>query len=101
MCDRCGEFFLGVLVGAVAGAVAALLLAPAPGEQMRKQIGEKGIELKGQAQKLADDARAQAQQQAEYIQEQGRIVLAETAKKAQQAVQDAQAKLNKPDEASA
>lgn len=96
MSAKGGEFFVGFMIGALAGAAAALFLAPTSGEELRKEIGDKGIELKGQVEKLAEDARAQAQQQAGHIQEQGRIVLAENVKKAQQTVQDAQAKLSKP-----
>jgi gas vesicle protein len=88
MSDNGGSFFAGFAIGALAGAAAALLLAPVSGDELRKQIGDKGIELK-----------EQAQQQVSYVQEQGRIVLSENAKKAQQAVQEAQAKLSKPGEA--
>ena len=68
-----GEFFVGFLIGAMAGAAAALLLTPRSGTELRSQIQEKGIELKNQAAHLADQAMTQAQQ----------------------AVQDAQAKLVK------
>jgi gas vesicle protein len=43
------SFLIGFLVGASAGAVAALMWAPQSGEKTRTQIREKGIELKGQA----------------------------------------------------
>lgn len=117
MSDNGGEFFFGFVVGALAGAAAALLLAPASGEDLRGQIGEKGLELKGQVEKLADDAKIQAQRlaetskqqtgqlagdargQVEHLQERGRIVLSDNVRKAQQAVQDAQTKLNKPEQA--
>jgi gas vesicle protein len=46
----CGiDFFAGFLVGALAGAAAALLLAPQAGEETRTLIRDKGIELKEQA----------------------------------------------------
>lgn len=119
MSDNGGAFFLGFVVGALAGAAAALLLAPASGEDLRGQLSDKGLELKEQAQKLAADAKMQAQHlaeegkrqtaqlsdeargQVEHLQERGRIVLSENVRKAQQAVQDAQTKLNKPDAAAA
>ena len=95
-----GEFFLGFLIGAVAGAVAALLLTPYSGEDLRKQIGEKGSELGDRAGGLVDDARARVGQAAGDVRtqvsqttERGRIVLAGSVRKAQQAVQDAQAHL--------
>lgn len=98
MSDNGGGFFVGFVLGALAGAAAALLLAPASGEEIRKQLGDKSVELKEQAQKLADDTKTKAQQQASYVQEQGRIVLAENVKKVQQVVQDAQAKLGEAGE---
>lgn len=44
-----GDFVAGFLLGAFVGAVLALLFAPAPGEEVRSQIREKGIELKDKA----------------------------------------------------
>ncbi len=113
MSDKGGEFFFGFVIGALAGAAAALLMAPASGEETRHKLDEKRIELQGQAQKLAEEARAQAQKlaeeaksqahhvsdqahgQATHLQERGRIVLSDSVKKAQQAVQEAQTKLGK------
>ena len=80
-----GAFVVGLAIGALAGAAAALLLAPESGEDLRRDIGAKGDEFK-----------LKAQQQVDALQEQGRIVLSENVKKAQQVVQDAQTKLNKP-----
>jgi gas vesicle protein len=98
-----GEFFAGFVIGALAGAAAALLLAPCSGNETRRQIQEKGIELKKRTEQLAEEARSQAQQAADDVrgqvgqfQERGRIVLVEGVKKAQQAVQEAEAKLGKP-----
>jgi gas vesicle protein len=85
MSTRGGGFLIGLAIGALAGAAAALLLAPESGEDLRKDIGEKSDEMK-----------LKAQQQVDALQEQGRIVLSENVKKAQQVVQDAQVKLNKP-----
>lgn len=96
-----GEFFLGFVIGALAGAAAALLMAPTSGDEMRHRIGEQSVALKGQAEKLTGEARSQAQRlaeearsQAEHVQERGRIVLSENVKKVQQTVQDAQTKLS-------
>jgi gas vesicle protein len=101
-------FAVGFVMGALAGAAAALLLTPYSGDEMRGQLKEKGIELKGEAERratdvkmqatqLADDARGQAQQ----LQEKGRIVLSDNVKKAQEAVQVAQDKLAKSEPAPA
>jgi len=51
-----GGFFAGFLLGAMVGAAAALLFAPAPGEEFREQLKEKSIELKERAGELGVDA---------------------------------------------
>jgi gas vesicle protein len=85
MSAKGGGFIIGLALGALVGAAAALLLAPESGEDLRKDITEKGDELK-----------SKAQQQVDALQEQGRIVLSDNVKKAQQVVQEAQVKLSKP-----
>ncbi|MGH2429157.1 MAG: hypothetical protein ACRDGV_09815 [Candidatus Limnocylindria bacterium] len=40
-----GAFFLGLLIGAAAGAIIAMLTTPKPGRQMRHELGEKAGEL--------------------------------------------------------
>lgn len=85
MSSRGGGFIIGLAIGALAGAAAALLLAPESGEELRRNIGEKSDELK-----------TRAQQQVSALEEQGRIVLSDNVKKAQQVVQEAQDKLSKP-----
>jgi gas vesicle protein len=103
MSDR-SLFAVGFVLGAMAGAAAALLMTPYSGEEMRGQLKEKGIELKTDAERVAADAKAQAAQmagdaraQAQQLEEKGRIVLSENVKKAQEAVQSAQTKLGKAD----
>lgn len=95
-----GEFFLGFVIGALAGAAAALLMAPSSGEEMRHQLNERGVTLKNQAEKLAGEARTQAEHlagevrsQAGHLEERGRIVLSEKVKQAQSAIQEAEARL--------
>jgi len=41
-----GDFVAGFFVGALVGGVVALLFAPGPGEELRKQLQERTIELK-------------------------------------------------------
>jgi gas vesicle protein len=90
MSDR-SLFVVGFVVGALAGAVATLLLTPYSGDEVRGQLKEKGIELKTEAERRASDVKVQAEQ----LQEKGRIVLSDNVKKAQEAVQVAQEKLGK------
>jgi gas vesicle protein len=73
-------FLLGIVLGAAVGGLTALLLTPYSGDELRRQIGERGSELGGQFEQLSD---------------RGRIVLQENVRKAQEAVQEAQARLSK------
>ena len=60
--DSGGGFFVGFLFGAFVGATLALLFAPAPGEDLRKQLREKGIELKEHAGDLSIEASKTAEE---------------------------------------
>jgi gas vesicle protein len=73
-------FLLGIVIGAAVGGLTALLLTPYSGDDFRRQIGERSSELGGQFEQLSD---------------RGRIVLQENVRKAQEAVHEAQTKLNK------
>ncbi len=87
-----GSFVLGFLIGAIAGAAAALLLTPQSGEETRRQISQKSVELKDeatrQAQRLATDAKGQV----EYVQEKGRVVISDNVRKAQDLISSSQSK---------
>ena len=56
-----GMFVMGFLLGGLAGAVTALLLAPQSGEETRAQIRQKGGELQGKAEEVLSEARARAE----------------------------------------
>lgn len=66
-------FLAGLFLGAAAGAMAAVLLTPQSGPQVREQVAERGIELKTRA----EDAVQRAQQ-----------VASDTVAKVQHAAQD-------------
>ena len=51
-------FLVGLVVGAVAGGLAAALITPRSGLETREQVVERGLELKGRA----EDAVQRAQQ---------------------------------------
>jgi gas vesicle protein len=94
-----GAFMSGLLIGGIAGAITALLLAPQSGEETRKVLIDKSMELKDmavesveearqRAEKAAEDARLaaqeyskKAQEQAKKFQEQGRVILEEQKQK--------------------
>jgi gas vesicle protein len=94
-----GAFMSGLLLGGIAGAITALLLAPQSGEETRKVIIDKSLEIKDKAietveearlraEKAAEDARQaaqeytqKAQEQAKKLQEQGRVILEEQKQK--------------------
>ena len=57
----------GMLIGALAGAATALLLAPQSGKDTRKQIQEKGIELRDRTTELVDDTMAKVRTNANRI----------------------------------
>ena len=94
-----GAFMSGLLIGGIAGAITALLLAPQSGEETRQVIIDKSLEIKDKAietvedarqraEKAAEDARLaaqeytqKAQEQAKKLQEQGRVILEEQKQK--------------------
>ncbi|MCJ7735175.1 MAG: YtxH domain-containing protein [Anaerolineales bacterium] len=94
-----GAFMSGLLLGGIAGAITALLLAPQSGEETRKVIIDKGLEIKDRALETVEDVRHRAeeaagearaaaqeytqklQEQAIHIQEQGRVILEEQKQK--------------------
>lgn len=51
-----GAFFLGVLIGAAAGAVIAILTTPKPGRQMRDELAEKARDAADKAREAAEGA---------------------------------------------
>src|SRR5687767_3121562 len=57
----------GMLIGALAGAAAALLLAPQSGKDTRRQIQEKSIELRDRTTELVDDTMAKVRTNANRI----------------------------------
>lgn len=73
--DNTGKVLFAALVGAAAGAVAGVLLAPASGEETRKKLREEGERIK-------DDV----SQKVDSLTEGGREKLEEIKKKASEAV---------------
>ena len=91
-----GDFFAGLVIGALVGAAAALLLAPQSGEETRTLIQEKGIELQERSAEMSTEARrraeryqAEARQKAEQVANQAKAKTAELQKQAQSAIGEA------------
>ena len=57
-------FFGGLLIGALAGATAMMLLAPRSGREMRARIQESGTELRDQGTKAVNETVRQARDNA-------------------------------------
>lgn len=57
-----GDFVAGFLLGTFVGAVLAFLFAPAPGEETREKLREKGIELRQRAEELSTEAEERARE---------------------------------------
>ena len=57
----------GMLIGGLAGAVTMLLLAPQSGKDTRKQIQEKGVELRDRTTELVEDTMAQVRTKANKL----------------------------------
>jgi gas vesicle protein len=70
-----GLFLVGLLLGALSGAVAALLLAPQSGEETRTLIKDKSIELRDKAQQTAEQAKARTDEVVRQLKEQGQSAM--------------------------
>ena len=61
-----GAFFFGLLLGAIGGAIVALLLAPKRGEEMRRELGVKADEVRQEIATRADEIATKAKD-AEWV----------------------------------
>jgi gas vesicle protein len=78
------DFVAGFIVGALAGAAAALLFAPQSGEETRALIRDKGIEIQERSVEMS----AEARQRAEALSAQTRDKAAGLQTKVKQAVEE-------------
>jgi gas vesicle protein len=62
-----GSFFSGILLGGLIGAAVALLMAPQSGEETRKLIREKGIELRDMSNEALEKAASEARTRADEL----------------------------------
>lgn len=62
--DSGGSFAVGLIIGGLVGAAAALLLAPKKGSETRSDLLERSLAMRSRAEELAAQARTQAQDRA-------------------------------------
>ncbi|MHB1355843.1 MAG: YtxH domain-containing protein [Anaerolineae bacterium] len=55
------NFVGGLVLGALLGAAFGLILAPAPGRDLRRRLKEQSVQLRSQASKRADEIQAKGQ----------------------------------------
>lgn len=65
------NFIAGVFVGAMVGSVAALLLAPASGEELKRRASERVESLRDEMTEAYEARRAQMEAEFEQLRERG------------------------------
>lgn len=78
-----GSFLSGFVFGGLIGAAVALLMAPQSGEETRKLIRDKGIELRDKTSEALEDAAAEARARADELTKMARERTAELRGKAE------------------
>jgi gas vesicle protein len=61
--NRVGNFLLGAIMGGLVGAVAALLLAPSSGQQLRTDISSRADQIRTEVAQAAATRRADLERQ--------------------------------------
>ena len=79
-----GDFVAGFFIGALVGAALALIFAPASGEEVRSQLRDKSIELRGRVEELGGEAGKRA----EEIRARGQTLLEEQKTRFQEAIEE-------------
>jgi gas vesicle protein len=77
------DFLAGFVLGALAGALAALLFAPESGDEFREHVKEKGIELKERAEEHGVDT-----EHLEELKERGQALLEEQRARFREAIEE-------------
>jgi len=65
------SFFKGLIIGALGGAIAGILLAPKSGEETREDIKKLGLDLKEKAVDTYEKARAEVERKIEQVKKAG------------------------------
>jgi len=88
--DNFGSFLSGFIVGGLTGAIVALLLAPQSGEETRKQIKEKSIEMRDQASTYVDEVVVKAEKTMDEVSTKTSELIDTTKKKAAEVAEKGQ-----------
>ncbi len=101
-----GAFLAGFILGGLVGAAVAMIMAPSSGTETRKQIVDRGLELRGKTESRLDEARKRAEEmsgdvktraekaaeearkRAEDLQERSRVILEEQKARVVSAVEE-------------
>ncbi len=94
-----GAFLAGFILGGLVGAAVAMIMAPSSGAETRKQLVDRGLELRGKTESKLDDVsgdvktRAEkavedARKRAEELQERSRVILEEQKTRFTSAIED-------------
>ncbi len=78
-----GDFLVGFVLGALTGALAALLFAPASGDEFREQIKDRGIEIKDRAEEMGVDT-----EHLDELRERGQALLEEQRARFREAIEE-------------
>ena len=99
--DNFGSFISGFVIGGIAGAIAALLLAPQSGDETRKQIKEKSIELRDQASTYLDEVVATTEKVVDDVSDKTGEFIDSTRRKAAEVAEKGQVLLETKEEKTA
>jgi len=84
-----GEFFAGLVIGALVGAGIALIMAPQSGEETRAQLRDASIEIKDRADTTIAEARAKAEAITADARRRAEEITADARKRADKMITDA------------
>ncbi len=74
MKNNAGSFFKGTVIGAIGGAIAALLLAPKSGKETREDIKNLAVELGDKATDIYNSAKKEVLQKVEQVKNAGQLI---------------------------
>ncbi len=87
--DDFSAFLIGLVVGGITGAAVSLLLAPQSGDETRKILKEKAIELKDKA----SESYVETKDKAAHLFEEGKTLVGEVSQKGKVVLEEQREKL--------